>query len=148
MDATVLEQAGFPAATLEDWKKLTGKVLKGADFDQTLVTLTADGIAIQPLAQRRQAAEPLLASGAREKWTINQRVDDPDPDRAEHQIDADLANGASGLSLVFADSLSAYGTGIDQLSDTTIQKIATAKASIRIENAGSLKSVSWMASFL
>ena len=39
----------FPAATREQWLKLVELVLKGATFEDKLVTRTADGLAIKPL---------------------------------------------------------------------------------------------------
>ena len=50
MDIGILEQVDFPPVTMDDWSKLVSKVLKGADFETSLVTRTADSIAIQPLA--------------------------------------------------------------------------------------------------
>jgi methylmalonyl-CoA mutase len=43
---------GFPAATVERWRALVDKALKGADFDKRLVTRTDDGLRIKPLYTR------------------------------------------------------------------------------------------------
>src|SRR4030088_2183628 len=46
-------------------------------------------------------------------WTLMQRVDHPDPAAANAQALEDLENGANGLTLVFAGSVSANGYGLD-----------------------------------
>src|SRR5260370_22234019 len=46
-------------------------------------------------------------------WTLMQRVDHPDPATANAQALEDLENGANGLTLVFAGSVSANGYGLD-----------------------------------
>ncbi|MCB1427255.1 MAG: methylmalonyl-CoA mutase, partial [Notoacmeibacter sp.] len=100
MDAAVLKQSTFEALGLDDWRRLAEKALKGADFEETLVSRSDDGIRIEPLSQ---AAQPRLIAGhnAGSPWTRVQRVDDPDIDRAKAQIAADLEGGATGLALVF-----------------------------------------------
>ena len=46
-------------------------------------------------------------------WTILQRVDHPDPAAANAQALDDLENGATGLILIFAESISANGYGLE-----------------------------------
>ena len=40
---------GFEPATLEQWRGLVDKAIKGADFEKRLVSKTADGLRIEPL---------------------------------------------------------------------------------------------------
>ena len=90
----------FPAATREDWMRLVEGVLKGRDFEQTLVSQTADGIRIDPLyAAALAQAQPVRVEHA--PWRVAQRVDHPDPREAAHQALTDLEGGADALSLVF-----------------------------------------------
>jgi methylmalonyl-CoA mutase len=59
----------------------------------------------------RSRAEPTrsdLGGG----WNIVQRIDDPDAKRANAQAQEDLANGASGLALVFEGAPNAFGYGL------------------------------------
>jgi len=64
----------FPAPSREAWLKLVDKTIKGADFDETLVRRTDDGLPILPLyeaataaapAQGRQAFRPQVVEGDR-----------------------------------------------------------------------------------
>ncbi len=102
----------FPASTREDWLKAVEAVLKGKPFDKTLVSRTADGIAVQPLYPR--AAQGALIAGrpAGTPWGVVARVDHPDAKAANALALADLENGADGLTLVMAGSASARGYGL------------------------------------
>ena len=53
--------AAFEAPTREAWLKLVDKVLKGGDFDKRLVSRTADGLAMAPLATRGDAGSAATA---------------------------------------------------------------------------------------
>jgi methylmalonyl-CoA mutase len=104
--------AEFPAATGEQWRKLVDGVLKGAPFDKRLVAKTYDGLAIQPLYERKAQAQPVAGRAPGMAWTVMQRVDHPDPAAANAEALHDLENGATGLSLVFAGAVGAYGYGL------------------------------------
>jgi methylmalonyl-CoA mutase len=101
----------FPSATREDWRKLVQRVLKGAPFDQRLVSTTYDRLRIEPLYEPLLEAAPLTGRAAG-PWQVMQRVDHPDPAMANAQALRDLQNGARGLTLVCAGSAGAYGYGL------------------------------------
>lgn len=103
----------FPTATREAWLKLVDGVLKGAPFDKRLVAKTYDGLTIQPLYPRDTDAAPIAARAPGAPWRIMQRMDHPDPASANEEALHDLENGATGLSLVMAGSVSANGYGLD-----------------------------------
>jgi methylmalonyl-CoA mutase len=105
--------AEFPAATREKWLKLVDGVLKGAPFDKKLVSRTYDGLRIEPLYERAAGATPVAGRAPGTAWALLQRVDHPDPAAANPQALEDLENGANGLTLVFAGSVSANGYGLD-----------------------------------
>jgi methylmalonyl-CoA mutase len=110
--AEPLSLAGdFPPATEHDWRKLVDAVLKGAPFAR-LESRTYDGLTIEPLYARAQSAQPIPGRAASQPWTILQRVDHPDPSAANRQALIDLQNGATGLILIFAGSISANGFGL------------------------------------
>jgi methylmalonyl-CoA mutase len=113
--------AEFAPATEQAWRGLVDKVLKGAPFAK-LESRTHDGFTIEPLYPRDvdAAAVPGRAAGA--PWSIMQRVDHPDPAAANAQALDDLENGATGLVLVFAGSVSANGYGLDP-SPTTLARV-------------------------
>ena len=104
--------AEFPPATREQWRKLVEGVLKGAPFDTRLVAKTYDGLAIEPLQGRKAQARPIPGRAPGASWSIVQRVDHPDATAANAEALHDLENGATGLSLVFAGAVGAYGYGL------------------------------------
>ncbi len=104
--------ADFPPATEEAWRGLVDAVLKGAPFAR-LESRTYDGLTIEPLYPRDAAATALGGRAPGAAWTVMQRVDHPDPAAANAQALDDLQNGATGLVLVFAGSVSANGFGLD-----------------------------------
>ena len=105
--------AEFPAATREKWLKLVDGVLKGAPFDKKLASRTYDGLRIEPLYERAAGATPVAGRAPGTAWALLQRADHPDPAAANAQALEDLENGANGLTLVFAGSVSANGYGLD-----------------------------------
>ena len=101
----------FPVSSEQDWLALVDKVLKGADFDKTLVTKTLDDIAIQPLyaSTAQHAAGPgqfpytraVSAQGQAESgWQIAQRYTHPSLEVSNQQILSDLERGVTRLRLV------------------------------------------------
>ena len=104
--------AEFPPVTQNDWRKLVETALNGASFDKKLVSQTYDGLRIEPLYPRKVSA-PVVAGRPAAPWQVTQRVDHPDAKAANKQALDDLESGATGLSLVFAGSVGAYGYGLD-----------------------------------
>src|ERR1700760_3215061 len=98
----------FAPATQDDWRKLVDAVLKGAPFER-LVGKTYDDIKIAPIYARARNALPIAGRAAAMPWQIMQRVDHPDPAKANAIALHDLENGALGLTLVFAGANGAHG---------------------------------------
>src|SRR5262245_46354847 len=103
----------FPPASREQWLALVSSVIKGAPFEKRLVSKSYDGIAIAPLYARNSEARAVFGHTAGAPWRIVQRIELPDPAGANAQALYDLDNGATGLALVFADTIGAYGFGLD-----------------------------------
>jgi methylmalonyl-CoA mutase len=103
----------FPPASREQWLALVSRVIKGAPLEERLMSKTCDGIAIAPLYERDSGARPVFGHRAGAPWRVIQRIDFPDPVAANAQARYDLANGATGLALVFAGAIGAYGFGLD-----------------------------------
>src|SRR5687768_16065438 len=78
MDASLLKETEFAQTTHEKWVKLAQKALKGADFNETLVSRTDDNIAVGPLYQRASKAQLTPRKNPSQVWHIVQRIDDPD----------------------------------------------------------------------
>ena len=116
--------AEFPAATREQWRKLVEGVLKGAPYDKKLVARSYDGLAIEPLYDRKADALPIAGRAPGTPWSTVQRVDHPDPSAANVEALHDLENGATGLSLVFAGGVGAYGYGLPA-SDEAVTRALT-----------------------
>ena len=96
-----------PADPMEVWRSLAETALKGAPLS-SLDTVTPDGVRLKPL---HGPARPIYAGRAAPgAWSAIQRVDDDA--NANHQALDDLANGAHGLTLVFAGAPSAFGRGL------------------------------------
>jgi methylmalonyl-CoA mutase len=110
--------ADFPATTREQWLKLVEGVLKGADFQKKLVGRTHDGIEIQPLYPKAEDAG-LIAREEAGRWRVAQRVDHPEPAKANELALLDLENGADALTLVTrkAPASRGFGVRIDSLDD-------------------------------
>ena len=114
----VLGVTGFPAAGREKWRALAEKALAGTSFEDALVSRTDDGIRIEPIYERGADASLLPRRNPGAPWLVVQRIDDPDPKRANDQALEDVAQGATGLSLVFEGAPNAFGYGLPAARDT------------------------------
>jgi len=110
--------ADFPPATREQWLKLVESVLKGADFHKKLVGRSHDGIEIQPLYPKADGAARIEREQAG-RWRVSQRVDHPDPIKANELALLDLEGGADALTLVTrkAPASRGFGVRIDSIDD-------------------------------
>ena len=117
MSDDLMSSGEFPTATREQWLKLVDGALKGASFDR-LIARTYDDLPIEPLYPGAADATPVAGRAPGAAWTLMQRVDHPDPAAANAQALQDLENGARGLTLVLAGSVSANGYGLDARFET------------------------------
>ncbi len=125
MNDHILDLAGgFDTGTQASWRALSAKALRGADFEQTLVRRSADGVKRGPLftdapetASLRKADVPHLAERG---WHITPVIDHPDIDRANKDILADLKGGASALRLQIDPS---GKTGIAVATRSDLQRL-------------------------
>lgn len=153
MDAgAVFRNATFPAFDHGRWRALAEKALSGADFEGTLVSHTDDGLRIDPLYQRSPTARPLLRGEPDSALLITQRLDDPDPARANQQALEDIAQGATGLALVFEGAPNAFGYGLPanpKALATVLDGIALDRTHLRIDvHPQSRVSVDWLVALL
>ncbi|MFZ4532272.1 MAG: methylmalonyl-CoA mutase subunit beta [Alsobacter sp.] len=109
--------SSFPLPTSPQWRALVDGVLKGKDFDRTLVGRTHDGLRIEPLYAKAEDRPAVLGRAPGAAWRIMARVDHPDPAAARDLALTDLENGATGLALVFQGSSSAHGYGLAATPD-------------------------------
>jgi methylmalonyl-CoA mutase len=101
----------FPSATREQWLALVEGVLKGADFQKKLVGRSHDGIPVQPLYQKAEGASPVAREQAG-RWRVSQRIDHPDPAKANELALLDLEGGADALTLVTHKAPASRGFGV------------------------------------
>ena len=123
--------ADFPPTTRQDWRKLVDAVLKGTPFER-LKSTTYDGVAIEPLADRRANAWPIAARPGQTAWQILARIEHPDPAQANEIALRELENGANGLSLIFSGSLGGYGFGVPATDQALARALQGVKLDARI----------------
>lgn len=118
----LLAETGFAPSDRERWRALAEKALGGASFEAALTAKTDDGIVVEPLYARATATfSPRSDPAAR--WAVVQRIDDPDPARANAQALEDVANGATGLALVFEGAPNAFGYGLPATAEALSQAL-------------------------
>ncbi|MBN9257684.1 MULTISPECIES: methylmalonyl-CoA mutase subunit beta [unclassified Mesorhizobium] len=134
------------------WLALAEKSLAGASFEDKLVSHTDDGIRIDPLYGQSVGAEPLPRANPTSPWIVSQRVDDPDVARAKAQALEDVAQGATGLSLVFEGAPNAFGYGLPRTAEaleTVLDGIPLNRIQVRIDaHPWSRAMADWLVAFL
>jgi methylmalonyl-CoA mutase len=148
----VLGEAGFPTASREKWQILAEKALAGTTFEDALVSWTDDSIRIDPLYQRNADASLLPRRNPQAPWLVVQRIDDPDPERANRQALDEVAQGATGLSLVFEGAPNAFGYGLPATRDTldtVLDGIPLNRIHLRIDvHPASRAMADWLVAYL
>jgi methylmalonyl-CoA mutase len=126
----------FYSADADAWWAAVDKALKGSARAK-LYGRTEDGLEIAPVYERRNDSPARALRRARQDWCTVQRIDIPDPARANTQILEDLEGGAGGLDLVFSGASAAYGNGIriDSLKgmETLLQGVELELVELRCE---------------
>ena len=129
--------AAFPKAHEADWRAAVDRVLKGADFEKTLVGRNADGIAIYPLHTRRADAGAIAGARGVAPWKIVARLADPDADRGNALIHEDLLGGADSVTIAVAGAPAARGFGLRDAApgtlDAALKDVHVDLVSIRLE---------------
>ena len=93
----------FPVPSVQDWRALAEKGLKGAPFE-TLISAGADGLSIQPLYaadpdRPMLCARPGGSGDPQRPWDLRTRIDHPDPARANALALEALTGGSASLVL-------------------------------------------------
>ena len=152
MEAALLKDCNFEPIDRDKWLALARRTIGEASFEAALVGHTDDGIRIEPIHERAVDGIHLPRANPSLPWRIVQRVDDPDPARANLQAREDIAQGASGLSVVFAGAPNAFGGGIAADPATlaaALEGIPFGRTHIRLDaHLMSRASVDWMIELL
>ncbi|WP_274629715.1 methylmalonyl-CoA mutase family protein [Arvimicrobium flavum] len=125
----------FPPFKRDQWAALAEKALRGASVEEALTSHTDDGIPVSAISER-VVATPIATSHQSSRWTIVQRVDDPDVERARAQVRDDVEQGATGLALVFEGAPNAFGFGLPatpKALDTVLGDIPPGRVHLRID---------------
>ncbi len=144
--------AELPNPDRQRWLGLAEKALAGGSFEEKLVSHTDDGIRIEPLYDRSVTAEPLARANPSSPWIVSQRIDDPDIGRAKAQALEDVAQGATGLSLVFEGAPNAFGYGLPRTAEaleTVLDGVPLNRIQVRIDAHPWSRAVAdWLVAFL
>jgi methylmalonyl-CoA mutase len=116
--------AEFAAATQQQWRELVEGVLKGARFEDKLQSRSADGLVIEPLYPRAAGTTLVGGRAPGKPWQVMQRIDHPDPAACNAEALHELDNGATGLALIPAGAVGAYGYGFAPAADAAERILA------------------------
>ncbi|GLS38449.1 methylmalonyl-CoA mutase [Mesorhizobium tianshanense] len=148
----LIQDAEVPNPDRQRWLALVEKALAGGSFEEKLVSQTDDAIRIEPLYDRSVTAEPLARANPRSPWIVSQRIDDPDIGRAKAQALQDVAQGATGLSLVFEGAPNAFGYGLPRTAEaleTVLDGVPLNRIQVRIDAHPWSRAVAdWLVAFL
>jgi methylmalonyl-CoA mutase len=132
MEAASVGARFFPAIKRENW----------------LERLASEPVRSERLHYEVDASGLQARAGGAANWKILQRVDDPDPARANTQALTDLENGADGLTLVFEGAPNSFGYGLPASPEalrTVLAGVPLDKIHLRIDaHPMSRTSVDWM----
>ncbi|MER9066812.1 methylmalonyl-CoA mutase subunit beta [Mesorhizobium sp. M0902] len=146
------QDAELPNVDRQRWLALAEKALAGGSFEEKLVSHTDDAIRIEPLYERSVTAEPVVRANPGSPWIVSQRIDDPDIGRASAQALEDVAQGATGLSLVFEGAPNAFGYGLPRTAEAlegVLDGVPLNRIQIRIDAHPWSRAVAdWLVAFL
>ncbi|WP_173931099.1 methylmalonyl-CoA mutase family protein [Chelativorans sp. Marseille-P2723] len=152
MDRSVLTKADFATIGRRQWLELVARTLGSETGYESLIRHRDDGASIAPLYEPAEGPSPISRGKTKTPWKIVQRLDDPDPGRANEQARDDLENGATGLSFVFAGAPNAFGYGLPASREgleTVLNNIPLKNVHLRIDvHPQSRASIDWLAEIL
>jgi methylmalonyl-CoA mutase len=94
----------FDAVSAAQWKQKIQVDLKGADYNQTLVTATHEGIDIKPFYHRENVGETQTITTNTTAWKVTQRLVVTNASKANETIKDILARGAESIVLQITDA--------------------------------------------
>lgn len=143
--------ADFRPAGRQRWLSLVEKALDGSPFE-SLVARTDDGLPFGPVYERGSGADFLPRREPQRPWTIVQRIDDPDPVRANRQALDDLEGGATGIALIFEGAPNAFGYGLpatEEGLEAVLDGVPLGRVHLRIDAHPSSRAVAdWLVASL
>lgn len=105
MEAAIISTDMFTPIDRSRW-------LEGARRQDTSAPISPSFSDLQFEQLRQNGTEEGKITHPGARWTIVQRIDDTDARRANHQAQEDIAEGATGLAIVFEGAPNAFGYGL------------------------------------
>ncbi|MBC8753781.1 methylmalonyl-CoA mutase [Kordia sp. YSTF-M3] len=115
----------FDTVSAAQWKQKIQVDLKGADYNQTLITATQEGIDIKPFYHSETYGNTLPIATQTTAWKITQRMRVTNANEANNNIKDILARGAESLVLVIANETISIAK--------TLANVATQNIPIHVE---------------
>src|SRR5690606_30000726 len=121
-------------------------------FEDSPAARTDDGIRIESIYERDADASLLPRLRPEAPWVVVQRIDDTDPKRANKQALEDLAQGATGLALIFEGAPSAFSYGLPAARDTldaVLDGVPLSRIHLRVDvHPASRATADWLVAYL
>lgn len=128
----------FPKPTVQEWREVVEKSLKGATIEEKLVTRTYEGIALQPMYGREDVENiPFLHSNPGEypyvrgveqsgyqnqAWEISQEFDFSSPEEFNKVARHDLEKGQTMLHIILDEATDLYHLSIKEEHNHNLNK--------------------------
>jgi methylmalonyl-CoA mutase len=94
----------FNPVVSKHWKQLIQYELKGADYNETLVWQSPEGIDVKPFYHADEAVEPLAATATKPGYFIGQDIFVQDVEKSANRAASLLQRGAEALHFTIADA--------------------------------------------
>jgi len=119
------QDSTFEPHSHNDWRTSVDQLLRGADFDKTLVSKTLDGIEIQPLYQQLADA-PFYGRGS-QPWSIQQTYCNGSLEDANQKILSDLSDGLTSIELTLpsVNSTNEYSNSLPCYTVSDLEHLLT-----------------------
>jgi methylmalonyl-CoA mutase len=145
MEAAIINTGSFPPIDRSQWLESVRGGAAAARGEAPAAPSYSD---LQFESLRQDRSQPGLMSRTGAGWTIVQRVDDSDAKRANAQAQEDVANGATGLAIVFEGAPNAFGFGLPAKPEAlaaALHNIPLNRIYLRIDvHPSSRASVDWI----
>jgi methylmalonyl-CoA mutase len=145
MEAAIINTGSFPPIDRAQWLGSLRAAAPATRSDAPPLPSYAD---LQFENLRQDPSGGGLPSHGAPNWTVVQRIDDTDAKRANAQAQEDIANGATGLAIVFEGSPNAFGYGLPARPEAlaaALHNIQPNRVYLRIDvHPSSRASVDWI----
>lgn len=94
----------FNPVVSKQWKQLIQYELKGADYNDTLVWQSPEGIGVKPFYHTDEATQPLAVSNAKPGFFIGQDIFVQDVEKSANRAASLLQRGAEAIYFTIADA--------------------------------------------